>query len=132
MLARWGNVTSYYRNNNIWHFGTQGDSGGPLTYKSGDQHVLIGDVSGGNGCGQVSNRFNLCEIISSTELISDSPDLVHGGTEREGLPFPSHEVHVGNNPAQSVRVGVQLKQDLQVEPPGLFELLERFTVRRNT
>ena len=25
----------------------QGDSGGPLTYKLGDQHVLIGDVSGG-------------------------------------------------------------------------------------
>ena len=25
----------------------QGDSGGPLTYKQGDQHVLIGDVSGG-------------------------------------------------------------------------------------
>ena len=30
----------------------QGDSGGPLTYKSGDQHVLIGDVSYGDGCAQ--------------------------------------------------------------------------------
>ena len=30
----------------------QGDSGGPLTYKSGDQHVLIGDVSFGDGCAQ--------------------------------------------------------------------------------
>ena len=33
----------------------KGDSGGPLTYKSGDQHVLIGDGSWGmgwdEGCG---------------------------------------------------------------------------------
>ena len=29
----------------------QSDSGGPLTYKQGDQHVLIGDVSGGLGAG---------------------------------------------------------------------------------
>jgi len=29
-----------------------GDSGGPLTYESGDQHILIGDVSYGNGCAQ--------------------------------------------------------------------------------
>ena len=28
----------------------QGDSGGPLTYKSGEQHVLIGDVSWGISC----------------------------------------------------------------------------------
>merc|ERR1711981_286813 len=30
----------------------QGDSGGPLTYKSGNQHVLIGDVSFGDGCAE--------------------------------------------------------------------------------
>merc|ERR1712183_585439 len=30
--------------------GCQGDSGGPLTYKSGTQHVLIGDVSFGDQC----------------------------------------------------------------------------------
>ena len=34
----------------IYH---QGDSGGPLTYESGDQHILIGDVSFGSGCAGV-------------------------------------------------------------------------------
>ena len=31
----------------IWF--TKGDSGGPLTYESGNQHILIGDVSFGFG-----------------------------------------------------------------------------------
>ena len=31
----------------------QGDSGGPLSYESNGQHILIGDVSYGDGCAQV-------------------------------------------------------------------------------
>ena len=30
----------------------KGDSGGPITFKTGDQHVLVGDVSGGSGPGK--------------------------------------------------------------------------------
>ena len=41
----------------------QGDSGGPLTYKSGDQHVLIGDVSFGDGCAQ-AGRYGVYGRIS--------------------------------------------------------------------
>ena len=31
----------------------QGDSGGPLSYESNGQHILIGDVSYGDGCAKV-------------------------------------------------------------------------------
>ena len=44
----------------------QGDSGGPLTYKKGDQHILIGDVSFGvKGCATVNHfLFNyVCFIF---------------------------------------------------------------------
>ena len=35
-----------------------GDSGGPLTYKQDNgQHVLIGDVSRGNGCAKVNENM---------------------------------------------------------------------------
>ena len=33
----------------------QGDSGRPLSYESNGQHILIGDVSYGDGCAKVSN-----------------------------------------------------------------------------
>jgi len=34
----------------------QGDSGGPLTYKQDNgQHILIGDVSRGEGCGRAGS-----------------------------------------------------------------------------
>ena len=31
----------------------KGDSGGPMSYESNGQHILIGDVSYGDGCAQV-------------------------------------------------------------------------------
>ena len=41
------------------------DSGGPLTYKSGDQHTLIGDVSFGGywGCG-LAGKYSVFGRIS--------------------------------------------------------------------
>jgi len=41
----------------------QGDSGGPLTYESNGQHVLIGDVSYGDGCGK-QGKFGVYGRIS--------------------------------------------------------------------
>ena len=45
----------------------QGDSGGPLTYKSGDQHVLIGDVSFGKANCDVG-RYSIYGRISFFRL----------------------------------------------------------------
>merc|ERR1712048_299151 len=41
----------------------QGDSGGPLTYKSGEQHVLIGDTSFGDKCA-LAGRYGVYGRIS--------------------------------------------------------------------
>ena len=41
----------------------QGDSGGPLTYKDGAQHILIGDVSFGDGCAK-AGRYGVYGRIS--------------------------------------------------------------------
>ena len=40
----------------FWPYAWQGDSGGPLTYNSNGQHILIGDVSFGDGCAEVRVR----------------------------------------------------------------------------
>ena len=44
--------SSWFIFNRAW----QGDSGGPLTYNSNGQHILIGDVSFGDGCAKVRVR----------------------------------------------------------------------------
>ena len=46
------------KNKNCFFFNRawQGDSGGPLTYNSNGQHILIGDVSFGDGCAKVRVR----------------------------------------------------------------------------
>ena len=46
----------------IFYF--QGDAGGPLTFKSGDQHILIGVVSGGLGCARVSYIYSSLHYIA--------------------------------------------------------------------
>ena len=43
-----------------------GDSGGPITFKIGDQHVLVGDVSGGRGPGK---RAIHCRISTVRDWI---------------------------------------------------------------
>merc|ERR1711936_954987 len=62
----------------------QGDSGGPLTYKAGDQHVLIGDVSFGDQCalagrygvyGRISHYRTWIESkMTSPKYCGDGPD----------------------------------------------------------
>ena len=47
----------------ILYHAIQGDSGGPLTYKEGAQHVLIGDVSFGDGCAK-AGRYGVYGRIS--------------------------------------------------------------------
>ena len=49
-LARYLPIFSNIQNCNK---ANQGDSGGPLTYESSGQHILIGDVSYGDGCAKV-------------------------------------------------------------------------------
>ena len=44
----------------------QGDSGGPLSYESNGQHVLIGDVSYGDGCGKQVRRVLVTLSVTVT------------------------------------------------------------------
>ena len=55
----------------------QRDSGGPLTYVSGEQHVLIGDVSFGDGCAKagkygVYGRISFFRSWIESKMISPS------------------------------------------------------------
>ena len=46
----------------------QGDSGGPFTVKKDDQHSLVGIVSWGEGCGDVSQLFICRKIFHNSKL----------------------------------------------------------------
>ena len=54
----------------------QGDSGGPLSYESNGQHVLIGDVSYGDGCGKQVRRVSLINLLD--ELVEQGKYGVYG------------------------------------------------------
>jgi len=49
----------------------QGDSGGPLTFKQNGQHVLIGDVSRGDGCAQNNTNGYYGRISFFRQWIED-------------------------------------------------------------
>ena len=60
-----------------------GDSGGPITFKTGDQHVLIGDVSGGFGYGSPSIN---CRIFAVRDWIDQIlSDATFCGTPNSDL-----------------------------------------------
>ena len=69
---------------------SQGDSGGPLTYKSRDQHILIGDVSWGERCGS-EGKYGIYGRIShfrpwiEMEMKKlESPKYCHSGPDVDG------------------------------------------------
>merc|ERR1711884_994472 len=63
--------------------GCIGDSGGPLTYKSGDQHVLIGDVSWGNYCTNYTVYGGISFFRSWIESKMTSPSFCGAGPDAE-------------------------------------------------
>ena len=49
--------------------------------------------------------------------------LVHRGAGRDGVSSPCHEVQVPHHPAHSAGTAVHVKQEPQLKPAGLLELL---------
>jgi len=60
--------------------GCQGDSGGPLTVDSNGQHVLIGDVSFGDGCGQ-AGKYGVYGDVANLRTWVDEQMTNNGGSE---------------------------------------------------
>merc|ERR1711892_1153926 len=60
--------------------GCQGDSGGPLTVDSNGQHVPIGDVSFGDGCGQ-AGKYGVYGDVANLRTWVDEQMTNNGGSE---------------------------------------------------
>jgi len=60
--------------------GCQGDSGGPLTIEVGGAHVLIGDVSWGNGCG-LEGQYGVYGDVAYFRTWVDSTLNNNGGAQ---------------------------------------------------
>ena len=60
---------------------TQGDSGGPLTVEVNDKHVLIGDVSFGNGCG-LAGQYGVYGDVAYFRDWIDTTVAANGGGDK--------------------------------------------------
>ena len=60
--------------------GCQGDSGGPLTVEVNGKHVLIGDVSFGNGCG-LAGQYGVYGDVAYFRTWVDSTVAANGGAK---------------------------------------------------
>jgi len=60
--------------------GCQGDSGGPLTVDVSGQHVLVGDVSFGNGCGQ-AGQYGVYGDVAYFRTWIDTTVAANGGAK---------------------------------------------------
>jgi len=61
--------------------GCQGDSGGPLTVEVNDKHVLIGDVSFGNGCG-LAGQYGVYGDVAYFRDWIDTTVAANGGGDK--------------------------------------------------
>ena len=89
---------------------SKADSGGPLTYKSGDQHILIGDVSFGGhwGCGKEGKYSAFGRISHFRKWIEkemkklDSPKYCSSGPDADAaVPTPQTEPKEPKEPKES-------------------------------